>query len=406
MTPAPLPSTRAAGLARLAAFVPKAGRAYASARNTDPGPGQPTGVSGLSPYVRHRLVTEWEVARAVLDQHDLRTAEKFIQEVCWRTYWKGWLEQRPVVWQRYLDDLAKLRDDLRTDTALAADIAAAEAGTTGIACFDAWARELVETGTLHNHTRMWFASLWIFTLKLPWQFGADFFLRHLIDGDPASNTLSWRWVGGLHTAGKTYLARPDNIATYTNGRFRPRTDELAAHAPPLDEDDPPTERMPLPPGDAVAPGTPVVRLVTLEDLAPELWPTGGLDIRATAFAPFAAAGPAVSPVVATFRAGAFADAAERLQAENHGPLATLDSAEALIELAHSVGATSIATPQLPVGWIRPEVERWAVDLAAAGLPLKQLAHPWDAHFWPHAKAGFFGLKDKIPGTLRKLGLET
>ncbi len=67
-------------------------------------------------------------------------------------------------------------------------------GRTGIDGFDDWARQLVETGWLHNHTRMWFASIWIFTLRLPWALGAAFFLRHLLDGDPASNTLSWRWV--------------------------------------------------------------------------------------------------------------------------------------------------------------------------------------------------------------------
>ena len=69
---------------------------------------------------------------------------------------------------------------------------------------------------------MWFASIWIFTLRLPWALGADFFLRHLIDADAASNTLSWRWGAGLQTVGKTYLARTENIARYTNGRFAPR----------------------------------------------------------------------------------------------------------------------------------------------------------------------------------------
>ncbi len=78
----------------------------------------------------------------------------------------------------------------------------ATTGRTGLACFDAWARELLDVGYLHNPARMWFASLWIFTLELPWALGADFFLRHLLDGDPASNTLSWRWVGGLQTPGK------------------------------------------------------------------------------------------------------------------------------------------------------------------------------------------------------------
>jgi deoxyribodipyrimidine photo-lyase len=70
-------------------------------------------------------------------------------------------------------------------------------GRTGIACFDQWTGELLETGYLHNHARVWFSSIWIFTLRLPWKLGADFFIRFLNDGDSASNTLSWRWVAGL-----------------------------------------------------------------------------------------------------------------------------------------------------------------------------------------------------------------
>ena len=81
---------------------------------------------------------------------------------------------------------------------------------------------------------MWFASIWVFTLGLPWQLGADLFYRHLIDGDPASNTLSWRWVCGLHTRGKTYLARVSNILNYTDNRFSPHG-QLAISAPPLSE---------------------------------------------------------------------------------------------------------------------------------------------------------------------------
>ena len=85
---------------------------------------------------------------------------------------------------------------------------------------------------------MWFASIWIFTLKLPWELGADFFMRHLLDGDPASNTLSWRWVGGHpDAAAKTYLARRDNIERFTQGRFAP--DGLSSTAEPLDDAPPP-----------------------------------------------------------------------------------------------------------------------------------------------------------------------
>ena len=84
---------------------------------------------------------------------------------------------------------------------------------------DAWTSELIDTGYLHNHARMWYASIWIHTLKLPWTLGAEFFLKHLLDGDVASNTLSWRWVAGLHTLGKFYLAQNSNICKFTAGRL-------------------------------------------------------------------------------------------------------------------------------------------------------------------------------------------
>ncbi len=138
--------TRSAGLARLNDFVPRAGRIYADGRNADHGPDARANVSMLSPYIRHRLVTEEEVVAAVLARHSGAVAEKFVQEVLWRTYWKGWLELRPEVWARFVAE----RDAVTTNKY----VAAAEAGTTGIDGFDDWARELTETGYLHNHARM------------------------------------------------------------------------------------------------------------------------------------------------------------------------------------------------------------------------------------------------------------
>ena len=77
---------------------------------------------------------------------------------------------------------------------------------TGIKCFEHWKEELLDTGYLHNHSRMWFASIWIFTLGYSWQSGANFFKNNLLDYCPASNTLGWRWVAGLQTIGKPYIA--------------------------------------------------------------------------------------------------------------------------------------------------------------------------------------------------------
>jgi len=230
MTARPEP-TRGAALARLDAFIARAGRDYARTRNFDFGPERRDNVSMLSPWLRHRLVLEEEVIARTLARHTLSAAEKFVQEIVWRTYFKGFLEQRPSIWRAYRRDVAALAERLEAEPRRRADYDAAVEGRTGIDCFDAWAGELLDTGYLHNHARMWFASIWIFTLRLPWQLGADFFLRHLLDGDPASNTLGWRWVGGLHTRGKTYLARADNIAKYTEGRFNP-VGRLARSAPP------------------------------------------------------------------------------------------------------------------------------------------------------------------------------
>ncbi len=229
-------ATRAEALRRLDAFLPRAGRAYAENRNSDAGPDAERSVSALSPYLRYRLLTEREVIAAALDRHGPQGAEKFVSEVLWRTYFKGWLELRPTAWTRFVAE----RDAVPRTGGLARAVLAAEEGRTGIDGFDDWARELVEAGYLHNHARMWFASIWIFTLRLPWTLGADFFLRHLVDADPASNTLSWRWVAGLQTPGKTYLATADNIARYTGGRFSPKG--LATRAPALGEEPLPKPR--------------------------------------------------------------------------------------------------------------------------------------------------------------------
>ena len=243
--PLDLAPTREAALARLEAFAPRAGRAYAEGRNHDlPQEGHPH-VSVLSPYLRHRMVTEEEVLRAVLGRHSREGAGKFVSEICWRTYFKGFLEMRPTLWSDYRRGLARALDRVATEGGLRREWEAACAGETGIAPFDAWARELARAGYLHNHARMWFASVWCFTLRLPWELGADLFLRHLLDGDPASNTLSWRWVGGLHTPGKTYAATASNIARFTGGRFSgdlrlardPRPVEGTPNPPPLGRPD-------------------------------------------------------------------------------------------------------------------------------------------------------------------------
>ncbi len=392
------------GLLRLKNFVPRAGSAYAKSRNFDFGPGDRTNVSVLSPYLRHRLIGEDEVVRAVLSAHRISAADKFIQEVCWRTYWKGWLEQRPAVWRDYLAELERDQDALSAFPDLAMAHAAAIAGETGIDAFDAWAKELVTTGYVHNHARMWFASIWIFTLKLPWTLGANFFYRNLLDGDPASNTLSWRWVAGLHTRGKHYVARAENIRTYTEGRFDP-AGQLSEAPGPLDGPEaPPATRLKAPM--SVPPGEPIVLLVNEDDLTPERWPIDAAQVKGVALLPADTSHPGLAPHVLAFRTGALADAAaraERFFGCSVVPLATAEP-DGAIALCRAHGVEKLITAQVPVGPSRETYDAVVEKLAGSGIAAMEIRRDWDSAFWPYARAGFFKVKERIPETLERLGL--
>jgi hypothetical protein len=166
----------------------------------------------LSPYIRYRLLSEEDIIKKTLSINSFTKTEKFIQEIYWRTYWKGWLEHRPDVYEDYITK----RNELLKNLSNTSKYQKAINGETHLTFFNDWIKKLKEDGYLHNHVRMWFASIWIFTLDLPWQLGANFFMEKLLDGDPASNTLSWRWVAGIQTKGKHYLARKNNIIKYGN----------------------------------------------------------------------------------------------------------------------------------------------------------------------------------------------
>ena len=189
---------------------------YSKLRNFDYGPDKRSNVSCLSPYVTHGVISEVELIKKSLNKYSFVKNEKFIQEIMWRTFWKGWMELRPDVWADYLLELNQIKDKYKNDQ----DYKKAVEGSTEIQCFNEWVGELKENNYLHNHARMWFASIWIFTLELPWQLGAEFFMQHLYDGDPASNTLGWRWVAGIQTQGKNYLASEWNIKKFTDNRFK------------------------------------------------------------------------------------------------------------------------------------------------------------------------------------------
>ena len=209
-------ASRAKAVDKLNHFVENNLSAYSKLRNFDFGPDKRSNISCLSPYITHGVINELEVINKSLKKFSFAKNEKFIQEVLWRVYWKGWLELRPNVWSDYLVKLYDLKEECKSDQ----NYLNAIEGKTNIECFNQWINELKENNYLHNHTRMWFASIWIFTLELPWELGAEFFMKHLYDGDAASNTLGWRWVAGIQTPGKHYLASEWNIKKFTENRFQ------------------------------------------------------------------------------------------------------------------------------------------------------------------------------------------
>ena len=393
-------ATRATGLKRLADFVPRAGADYRKWRNHDFGPDRRGNVSGLSPYISHRLIREREVTAAVLGRHSFREAEKFLQEVCWRTYWKGWLEMRPGVWCRYRSTVTARLEAMAGDARREDGFAAATGGGTGLECFDAWVNELVTTGYLHNHARMWFASIWIFTLRLPWQLGADFFYRHLLDGDPASNTLSWRWVAGLQTRGKHYLARPANIAKYTGGRFAPATG-LKAEAAPVESrhvDEPESLNWPARPAEKGRAGL----LLLDHDLHPESLGVGQVDALAGCAIVDARSPLPVSAIVRDFAGAALTDALERGRAFfDLAPSAVsrLPGPEEIVEWAAGNRLDTVICAYAPIGPARECLDRLEKHLEATGLSMWRITRTWDRAAWPHATHGFFRFRKHIPALL-------
>ena len=377
-SPPSFPATREAGLSRLAAVLPRLGRVYADSRNTDAGPDQDPTTTALSPYLRRRMVLESEVVQAAQAHHGA-ASEKFVQEVFWRSYFKGHLETRPHLWTDYQRLCAEAHGQVAAGSGLRKAYDAALSGGTGIDCFDAWVAELRDRNWLHNHARMWFASIWIFTLRLPWPLGAALFMQHLADADPASNTLSWRWVAGLHTRGKAYAARAENIRRYTGGRYDPHG--LNEDPVPLTEPDgPPPARLAA--ADAPPAGK-VALLLHLDDLHPESLPLGRAEV--VRIGGLTASVPGATPGVTAFDGAAMADALDRA--------------------ARHFGCQ--AGPAEP-GWHGglPVVSAWApVGPSADAMPpgTLRVRRPWDDAVWPRATKGYFQVKAAIPALLAELG---
>ncbi|MDZ7822879.1 MAG: FAD-binding domain-containing protein [Ahrensia sp.] len=394
---------REAGLSRLEAFVPFAASKYTNERNFDYGANNRSNVSALSPWVRNRLITEEEICARVMRDFAFSSTEKFIQEVFWRTYWKGWLELRPSVWHHFTSKRDNVVSNLKYS-----EYQAAINGTTGIDCFDAWAHELVETGYLHNHARMWFASIWIFTLKLDWTVGADFFLRHLMDADAASNTLSWRWVAGLQTKGKNYIARASNISTFTNGRFAPKGLNENAHPLP---DDISFDKPMMPPMRTTLPsGKNAMLLINEDDCAPEQLSFHSNKITNIATWNLSAARSPLElgSVAAHFTSSALADAATRASEKFNAPSTSFEGKQALdkiVNAATDAKVDCVIAPYTNQGWARGPMDQLAAKLRSNNIGFYEIQRDWDTRAWPHASKGFFAFKEKIPQLMRDAGFD-
>jgi deoxyribodipyrimidine photo-lyase len=178
---------------------------YAATRNFLNG-----SVSRLSPYLRHGVITLREVLDHVRRTFTGQRLDKFVQELAWRDYWQRvYASVGEGIWQ----DREPSKTGAVYTSALPADW-----GSTGLACMDSFVAELESTGYLHNHSRLWLASYLVHWRRVAWQTGARWFLQHLVDGDPASNNLSWQWVASTFSS-KPYYFNRENLEHYSEGRY-------------------------------------------------------------------------------------------------------------------------------------------------------------------------------------------
>ena len=395
-----LPLTRAAALAAWDDFLPQVA-SYGWRRNqVEVGHRH---VSRLSAALRYRLVTEDEVLADTQRKYDFKASEKWLQEVCWRRYWKGWLEARPQVWSEWQQRVIDLRATLPQRVLDHADAVAA--GKSGVACMDLIARELIETGYLHNHARMWWSSFWIHAEGLPWELGADFFFRHLLDADPASNTLSWRWVAGLQTPGKTYLVRLSNLEKYaTKSLLGDRTgseriaDGAVRPAPQPAFAKPERQSLTHYPTELPATVSRAGLWLHSDDLLPEIGPLAS-------FAPVAVAGfngpkSSLSEKRLAALETVLGDGLTRAAAHYRCP-AELLADENLAEWAASQQLAEVVAFAPTVGPVLDLLPRLSSELREKGIKLTLIRRASDVHAFGLAGAGFFPFWEKMSRHLQQ-----
>ena len=402
------PATRQSALQRLDDFLAEA-PLYAARRNHVVS-GHPQ-VSRLSAAIRHRLITEAEVVGAALQKYPFRLVEKFLQEVLWRGYWKGWLEMHPRVWNRY--SVSSGRPDGSGDTEVAAACRELAAGRSPSGIMNHFARELLETGYLHNHARMWWASYWVHHCRLPWELGAQHFFRHLLDADPASNTLGWRWVAGEQTRGKTYLATAANIRKFC-------APELLEHAGGigLDEhvvaragqaDDPAVDDLGGLPELPNKVGLPeperrVALILHDEDLCLETSPVAPLR-PAVVLQFFPEPELPQSGPRAQWLELARADAARRAGEHFGCEVRVCRTREEVIRACGAEKIASVLLMEPFVGPLREQLKDLPVELMGREISLVGLRRKWDSLLLPHASRGFFPFWNKVGRLLAKSGVE-
>lgn len=180
--------------------------AYAKSRNYLDG-----AVTRLSPYISHGVISLPYIVQTIRKQYSIKQAEKFIQELAWREFFLR-------VWEAKKE---QIHNDMRFAMEyVSPDIPnAIIEGNTGIHVIDNAITALYENGYMHNHERLWLASIVCNLAKTHWFNPSQWLYYHLFDGDIASNTLSWQWVAGTFSH-KKYYANQENINTYSGTQQR------------------------------------------------------------------------------------------------------------------------------------------------------------------------------------------
>lgn len=401
------PLTRETALARWREFLPMVPD-YGARRNFVC-PGHPN-VSRLSPTIRLGLISPEEITRETLAAHDFRKAEKWLQEVCWRSYWKGWLEMRPQVWTSWRERVGMLRESLPVEVLDRAR--EVSEGRSGVAVMDAFADELRRTGYLHNHARMWWASFWIHAEGLPWELGAEFFFQHLLDADPASNTLSWRWVAGLQTTGKTYIIRRSNLERYCHPELLadPRglerlEDGRVVACPQADQVDLTPRALPDLPVSLPPLQGRVGWWLHPDDLGVETGPLAGQNpVSIAAFtcgAEYARHGLSEKRVAALHTG--LRDAADRAGRLCQVPARVVDVpdlAEGLAAWVEMEKLDTVVAMAPAVGPVADALPAMGAALAGRKVGFHWIRRPWDARLFPSAGKGFFPFWEKTSRWLK------